>query len=275
MKKNTKIAFYPCGLEIPESEIFKSPRNLGIALLGALTGTPSEDVEINRTAVSVGLGCFSLIAVGHSMYEEKDDIDLFEDDEYWGLNSSIQFSITEDLLLSNEVAGPVHLYFNIDPAELLEGELNGIQLFGPYRYLKYIKDGNEVINRTVKFNMSDLESYLEYGCEASDASLHPSKDEFALFVEEKDPAKKFRVLLNLITTFASSLSVRMQLAGRVRLSMVYGPGAEVNRLCNVIKKAKLLSQWHPTRVVAEKFMRENNISENDVDPEVRKIVWGE
>jgi len=275
MKKriSENAAFYPCGLEIPESDIFKSKRNLGISLLGALTGTPSEDVEINRTAVSIGLGSFSLIAVGNSDYDDNDDFNLIDEDEDWGLNSSVRFSVTKGFHSDEVVAGPVYLFFNISPACLLEGDIQGIQLFGPWRYLKMLQGENDTLKKFSSLDAVELGNYLEFGCEPSDGMLCPDEEEFELFKAEKDPSRKFRILLNLITTFASEISVRMQVIGKVEMSMVYGSGADVDRILIRARNVKLPKLWRPTLKAVESYLKKTGMKEAEIDPDVRRILW--
>lgn len=275
MKKNTKIAFYPCGLEIPESEIFKSPRNLGISLMGALSGVPSEDVEINRTAMSIGLGCFGLVSVNNAWYEDNDDFDIIDDEDDWTITSTVRFAITKEFLSQEVIADPINLYLNISPKMLLEGDIGGIQLFGPKRYLRYIKMPGEFFAQQKTMDALQIDNYLECGCEPDDAMLCPNEEEYNLFVQESDPARKFRRLLNLITSFASSLSLRMQYAGRVYLSLIVSPGAEAASMFRKVSRSKLSPPWKPTRVAAERYMKANGLEKKDVDPEVRRIVWGE
>lgn len=277
--KKTVASFYPCWLEVPEREIFDSNRNLGIALCSALTGTPCEDVELNRTAVSIGLGCFSLISVGYDGCDDDINPGLIDPNEDWSLNSTVVFDVTKekDFLSDDDVVviGSANLFLNISSALLLRGELSGIQLFGAARYLKLIKSSTMKLVSFDKPDEIEFGNYLEDGLEPSNGILCPSEEEFALFVEEKDVGKKFRILLNVITTFASELSVRMQLVGRVRMSMICYYGGRLESISREMNTVEFESPWCPSKQAAEDYMKRNRMTMDDIAPKVKKLIWGE
>ena len=86
-------SFYPCGLEIPQDKIFASARNLGLSLMSALTSMPTECLQLNRSEISIGLGCFGLVGLNCADYHDGDEIEFLDEDTDWGLSSTIRYKL--------------------------------------------------------------------------------------------------------------------------------------------------------------------------------------
>lgn len=275
--KSRNPVFIPYGLEIPKSEIFDSVRNLGVAIVGALTGTPPEDVKINAANISIGLGCFSLIGVAISdEYEGPESIDLCDFDDCH-IYSSVRYSVnldTKNIFLSKKYEEPVVLTFHIYPESLLNGEVSGVNIFGPKRILSYLKSDEMNLIVEGRVSMVDLDNYLEGGLEPVDGMLTPSADELELIMHENDPEKRFGMLMNMITTFASMISAKMIHSGFVRPAALlsYSEEARTELIDNCAKK-RIGKPWKPSKKLVEDGMKYFNLKKRDLDPSVRKLFW--
>lgn len=276
-KKYVEPIFKPCGLSIADEDFFKSARNLGVALAGALTGEPTENVRINACTYSIGLGAFSMLSF--SADKEADDDTLEDEDTYWNLNSTIRYTLMKHdahLCFSEEnvEARFDMLNLNIDPRGLLsedDGLYDSIQLFAPYRLLKQLKSVDMEIYK-ISRNSIGVGNLLEYGLEGNDALISPSKAEFDLYREESNPEKKFRVLLNMITNFASKLSAKLMHIGIVEQTFICIPADDMFDELHWHSKP-LDKRWVPTAAVATAWMKKYNMKKSKLDPEIRKLIW--
>lgn len=276
-KKYVEPIFKPCGLSIADEDFFKSARNLGVALAGALTGEPTENVRINACTYSIGLGAFSMLSF--SADKEADDDTLEDEDTYWNLNSTIRYTLMKHdahLCFSekNVEARFDMLNLNIDPRGLLSEDdclYESIQLFAPHRLLKQLKSADMEIYK-VDHNVIGLGNCLECGIEESDAILTPSRMEFDLYCEEKDLVRKFRILLNMITNFASKLSAKLMHIGIVEQTFICSPVDDMFDELHWHSKP-LDKRWVPTAEMATAWMKKYNMKKSQLDPEIRKLIW--
>ena len=283
--------FYPCGLEIPQDQIFASARNLALSLMSALTGTPTEYLLINKAEISIGLGCFSLIGLNgpdHIEGDEENDIEFidedYEDSADWGLSSIIRYK-----LLGNSIGNIISdrrkavasfdiMALNISPDGLLDksnDDLSAVQFFGPYRLLKKLRSNSLRLDGPLTHcRLVELENYLEDGFEPNDAILTPPEEEFELYWDADDPQEKFRILLNMITTFASTLSAKLMECGHVAPSSIHIPSVEAMReIDDWFSDGKIAPKWKPTMEQVKKAMKARNLKKRDIHPEVRKLLW--
>lgn len=279
INKNGHAAFYPCGLTIESDRIFASARNLGLSLMGALTGNPTETVEINRADISVGLGCFGLVGINCADYQDGDCLDDLDVDSDWSISSCIRYKLFDDRMTRNIIAEFPMLILNIFPDELLRGDrsvFSAIQLFGPDRLLRKIRPEDCRFEPCCEeHNSLDVGNYIEGLFEPNDAILTPSEMEFDLYWDEDNPAKKFRILLNMITTFASVLSFKLMGHGLVDLSYLHGLSSSAKREFYWLDDGRIGPAWRPTLEEMKEFIKVSNLPKSEVHPEVRKLLWPE
>ena len=269
--------FYPCGLQIPQDKIFASARNLGLSLMSALTGTPTEYLQLNRAEISIGLGCFGLIGLNCTDYNQGDNIEFIDEDTDWGLTSLISYELYNNAFSHNTtVATFDFLSFSITPEDLVckeRGCISSVQLFGPSRLLRKLKSDRLRMSGPFAPSELDIEHYLEYGQEPNDAILTPSEEEFELYWDAKDPQEKFRILLNMVTTFASTVSAKLMNHGYVRLSCLHLPSDDAMSEIGWFRDGKLPPMWKPTMEQVKREMKASKLKKSDIDPEVRKLLW--
>ena len=269
--------FYPCGLEIPQDKIFASARNLGLSLMSALTGMPTECLQLNRSEISIGLGCFGLIGLNCADYHDGDEIEFLDEDTDWELSSTIRYKLYDSLFEEQKpIAFFGFLNFSISPEGLLDksrDDFGAIQFFGPYRLLKKLRSNGLRLEGQFKHNWLDLGNYLEGGMEPNDAILTPPEAEFELYWDEEDPQEKFRILLNMITTFASTLSAKLMYRGHVELSSIHLPSVDAMSEIGWFRDGKLPPMWKPTMEQVKREMKASKLKKSDIDPEVRKLLW--
>lgn len=274
-KDKRLLPYEPCGLEIAPEDVFKSSRNLGLSLMATLTGAPTEDIEINRCAMSIGLGCFSSIGIGHSEYNDIKDIAVLNEMEEWSLISSIGYRIYDDIYYpKKKIEGFSMLNLNIEPSDLLNPEISdfGIQLFGPKRLLSKIKSSGQ---RIKCFDPTDLDicNYLTiYPGDPNDTILIPSSEEMDLFASEKNPRKKLRILLNIITSFASEISMRLMSVGWVYPHHIYLPNNAFLDSSEWFKDGKLETRWTPTKKQVFETVQCDNLELKDICYKSRKLL---
>ena len=283
MKKRQHVSFYPCGLKISDNEIFASARNLGLSLMGALTGNATEDVQINRAEISIGLGCFGLVGINSADYKDGADyidhksIEMLDENEGWGLCSSIRYNLLDGQMGEGKIIAEFQmLNLNISPSRLLhfdEDDFGAIQLFGPARLLRKLKSGNMRFEMCKEMRKIELGNYLEGGWEPSDGLLTPSEEEYELFLDEDEPQKKFRILLNMITSFASTLSAKLMYYGQVMPSFMHMPSDGAFAELGWFRDGKIKPAWRPTVKEAEAMMKRFSIPMEEVDPSVKEILW--
>lgn len=275
--KRREAAFYPCGLEIPKDKIFDSPRNLGLSLMAALTGIPTEDLEINRGYVAIGLGCIGLIGINHGWYERGDDVAELDENDDWGLLGAINFELDDEVAWFTSIKHKKFptMFFNINPSGLLESkgaETGSVQLFGSARLLKRLKTPE---NRFEDYSGShSVERFLDddESIEENDSILTPSEFEFDLYREEQDPEKKFRILLNMITSFASTVSMRLLYWGRIRLTCIYSTSGAVNEDL-MWGKNGVDDVWIPTQEEVLRYLEQKGKTIDDIPAERRNLIW--
>lgn len=274
--KSREPVFVPYGLKIPKSEIFDSARNLGVAITGALTSTPPEDIEINRAHVAIGLGCFSFVGISiNSEYEGAENLELVEDDfEDCRIYSAVRF-YPQKLkgCVKSSKDNQFFLNFNIIPKGLLNGVPSAIQIFAPKRLITKLKSPG--IDAVVydEYDIIDIDNYLEGALEPSDAILTPSKDEFDLVMSETNPEKRFGLLMNMITSFASVVSAKLMHAGTVSPTSIIQYSDEVSQELHAFEDGRLAKPWKPTKKQVEWAMNRLDLRKKDIDPSVRKILW--
>ena len=283
VRRKRDTAFFPVGFEIPEDEIFESPRNLAFALMSALTGNPIECLHVNGTEMTIGLGCFSRIGMMFPDQVEGNDIETMTEmaecvgrNDSWWLNTTIRYDLYADSSMSEKVATFPYLCFNIAPRLLLKDDsecFDGIQFFGPQRLIKALKSEDWRLYADECPALMDLCNYLEAGLEPCDAILSPSEEEYELYLATKDPEDKFRVLLNMITTFASTLSAKLMSMGHVKLvSLGVEPEEAFNEI-NWLGKHGIGPKWKPTMKQVKWAMKEMRLKKSDMDPEIVKLLW--
>ena len=270
----------PVGLRVgkvrlEKEDIFKSARNLGLNLMSALTGRAIEDVQVNRSMVSCGIGCFGWISLNCCDLEEGDTIDDVDDDEGWGLTSSIRYHLYANHLSNDEIYAHFWmLNLNIDPYGLIRGEQENnmpIQFFGPARLLRKLRTGNQRVMESPVTDL-DVDNFLEFGdYEPNNAVLLPPKDELDAFYGERSPERKLRMLVDIVTEFASDLSVKLLYAGCVDIQLVSAPTDEAEACSRWFKDGKLDAPWRPTAQEVLTCMKRHNLSLKDLYPEVRKL----
>lgn len=270
--------FYPCGLKIPADQVFASARNLGLTLMGALTGMPTESLELNTTEISIGLGCFGLIGLNCPDYDAGGEIELLDENDGWTLFSCVNYKLyghasEED---QNAYASFPFMTLNISPKELLDKSRNcfgAVQFHGPYRLLRKLRSSALRLEGPFSHNELDLDNYIEGNVEPKDAILTPPEEEFELYWDEKDPGAKFQILLNMITLFASTLSAKLLSEGRVELSCLTLPSIDARSELSWFSDGKLAPKWKPTKEQVEKYLKSSKLKKRDIDPEVRKLFW--
>ena len=270
--------FYPCGLKISGEQIFASARNLGLSLMGALTGMPTESIEINTTEISIGLGCFGLIGLNCPEYDVGDEIELLDENDGWTLLSSVRYTLYGGIYMEGQkaYASFPFMTLSISPKGLLDKSgdcFDAVQFYGPCRLLRKLRSSNLRFEGPFNHNELDLDNYLEGNMEPKDAILTPPEEEFELYWEEKDPKVKFQILLNMITTFASTLSAKLLSQGHVDLSCLTLPSIDARRELSWFSDGKLAPRWKPTKEQVEKYMKTSKLTNRDIVPEVRKLFW--
>ncbi len=268
--------FYPCGLKIPADQVFASERNLGLSLMGALTGMPTESLQLNTAEISIGLGCFGLISLNHAGYDDGCEIEYLDENDGWSLLSCIGYELYGD---SRGKAQKVYARFpiltlSISPEGLLKKSRNcfeAVQFFGPYRLLRKLRSSNLRLEGPFGHDELDLDNYLEGNMEPRDAILSPSEEEFELYWDAKDPKAKFQILLNMITTFASTLSAKLLYHGRVELSFWNTPSADALGELDWFSDRKLAQKWKPSKREVEKYLNASKLKKCDLAPEARKL----
>ena len=274
--KSRKPVFIPYGLKIAKEEIFNSAGNLGIAITGALTGTPPDDVKINSANISIGLGCFSVIGVSISEeYEGPESLDFCNFDDC-SIMSCIRYSPNLDpknLWWSKKFEDPILLNFNVIPSVLLERNISGVQILGPKRILSHVKTEEMDINIEDGLSMIDLDNYLEGGVEPSNAMLTPSAEELDLIMEEKDSNKRFGMLMNMITSFASTVSAKLMHSGLVQPAAILMYSEEAREGLMEFARKRIDKPWRPTKKMVEDGMKRFNLKMSDLHPSVRKLFW--
>ncbi len=275
--KRRRTTFYPCGLTIPEERIFDSARNLGLSLMAALTGIPTEDVQLNRSEISIGLGCFGLVGINCADYNEGDDVSLVDETTDWSLLSTIRYTLNDKGLgFGEDIAVFGNMFLNIIPEGLLSKEhddLGAIQFFGPSRLLRRLHSSSTNYESGLGMAKLDIGNYLEGGLEPNDAILTPSEDEYELFWDEENPSDKFRMLLNMITSFASTLSMKLMYHGTVGLATVFTPSFAAQDEMDWLPNGKIAPAWKPSMKDVAQYIKETNLKKKDIDPKVRKILW--
>lgn len=266
--KSRNPVFIPYGLEIPKSEIFDSARNLGVAIAGALTSTPPEDIEINKAHISIGLGCFSFVGVSIS----KEDAEGFEDEsldvefERCRISSAINYEIAETDYL---------LFISINVNNLIDfsaEKTSAIQFLGPERLLKKIKSDDQDM-QVFACDALNIGHYLEYGMEPNNTILTPTLQEYKIVFAEKDQEKRFRMLMNMITSFYSKISAKLLSAGTVDPSSVIMFSDDALKESLWFKDETLGKPWVPCMKDVELTMERFNMKKKDVCPSVRKLLW--
>lgn len=278
-KKYVEPIFKPCGLSIDDKDVFKTSRNLAVALAGALTGEPTENVRVNACTYSIGLGVFSMLSFSGGQDFDEDWEYLTEDDSDWSLNAAIRYSLMKPEAHLNFSEKNIEamfslICFNVNPADLFANDdsvYQAVQLFAPHRLLKQLKSTDMEIYK-FEHNMIELGNCLECGIEGSDAILTPSRMEFDLYREEKDPVRKFRILLNMITNFASKLSAKLMHVGIVEQTFICSPVDDMFDELHWHSKP-LDKRWVPTAAMATAWMKKYNMKKSQLDPEIRKLIW--
>ena len=270
--------FYPCGLKIPADQVFASERNLGLSLMGALTGMPTESLQLNTAEISIGLGCFGLISLNHAGYDDGCEIEYLDENDGWSLLSCIGYELYGDSRGKAQkvcASFPI-LTLSICPGKLLKKSREcyyAVQFFGPYRLLRRLKSGNQWLEGPFSHNELDLDNYLEGDMEPRDAILSPPEEEFELYWDAKDPKAKFQILLNMITTFASTLSAKLLYHGHVGLSFWNTPSADALGELDWFRDRKLAPKWKPSKREVEKYLKASKLKKRDLAPEARKLFW--
>ena len=276
INKNRVAAFYPCGLRIPQDQIFASARNLGLSLMGALTGIPTEYLQINRSEISIGLGCFGLVYISCLTYEEGCSVEALDEDDSWLLTSNIGYELYDNHACTGDPFATFDMLFlNISPEQLLRGNgdnFDAIQLFGPSRLLRKLKSDDNHLEVCRNLEMNEILNWLD-GDEINNAILTPSREEFDLYYNTADPQERFRVLLNMITTFVSTLSVKLTYWGHVRASSIGLLSNDAQKEVDWFKDKRMGPKWKPPMSMIKKCMKEYDIKETEVCSEIRRLIW--
>ena len=265
-----ELPFYPCGLQIPTNAIFDSERNLGLSLMSALTGIPTECLEFNKTEISIGLGCFGLIGISAGEGDEdcKTPVEEYDETRGWDLLSVVSYTLGEDNVFD------VHL--NILPDRLLlkdRGAIDGVQLFGPHRLLRRLRSADMGYIPLKNAGDEGIWRFLVGVQEANDTVITPSEEEFELYWDVEEPGEKFRILLNMITAFASTLSAKLMQYGHVESSTIFQSSEAVRRELHWLRGGNIPSRRTPPVAAVEKYMKKIRMKKSDVCQEARKLLW--
>lgn len=255
------LGFPPCGLEIPEEKIFDSNQALAVSLCAALTGTECRNVVINQHSISVGLGCFTRLALFNDEYDHEEGLASVGPNSTWWLSSQVGFSVPKESSSDGDVAGPVRLFLEISPDGIRKGNTEGIVLVGPWRYLKMIRGENQVLKKLPDIGREAFERYLKRGTEPLDGRLFPSEELFGNIRSVTDPRQKLRLLVNCIMRFYSEVSYRMMQYGNVELDSARA----VSR--------KLQPAWRPAEDDVAAFMRRAGLAPKDLCRKARKLFF--
>ena len=83
----------------------------------------------------------------------------------------------------------------------------------------------------------------------------------------------FQILLNMITTFASTLSAKLLYHGHVGLSFWNTPSADALGELDWFRDRKLALKWKPSKREVEKYLKASKLKKRDLAPEARKLFW--
>ena len=108
--------------------------------------------------------------------------------------------------------------------------------------------------------------------EENDSILTPSEFEFDLYREEQDLEKKFRILLNMITSFASTVSMRLLYWGRIRLTCIYSTSGAVDEDL-MWGKNGADDVWIPTQEEVLRYLEQKGKTIDDIPAERRNLIW--